>query len=44
MSKPARTLLSLAGFGIGNMIYNSLNDKKFTTFDPHTGVSKVKLY
>ena len=44
MSKPARTLLSLAGFGIGNVIYNNLNERKFTTFDPHTGVSRVNRF
>lgn len=42
MSKPARTLLSLAGFGIGNIIYNNLHERKFTTFDPHTGISRIK--
>jgi hypothetical protein len=42
LSKPARTLLSLAGFGIGNIIYNTLQERKFTTYDPHTGILKVK--
>jgi len=42
MSKPARTLLSLAGFGIGNIIYNTLHERKFTDYDPHTGIIKVK--
>lgn len=42
MSKPARTLLSLAGFGLGNIIYNTLQDRKFTTYDPHTGISRIK--
>ena len=41
MSKPARVLLSLAGFGIGNIIYNTLHERKFTSYDPHTGVSKI---
>lgn len=44
MSKPARTLLSLAGFGIGNIIYNTLNERKFTTQDPHTGIVTIKTY
>ena len=43
LSKPARTLLSLAGFGIGNIIYNHLNERKHTTYDPHTGKSRILL-
>lgn len=42
LSKPARTLLSLAGFGIGNIIYNTLQERKFTTYDPKTGISRIK--
>ncbi len=42
MSKPARTLLSLAGFGLGNIIYNTMHERKFTTYDPHTGISRIK--
>jgi hypothetical protein len=42
LSKPARTLLSLAGFGIGNIIYNTLQERKFTTYDPNTGISRIK--
>ena len=44
MSPPARTLLSLAGFGIGNIIYNNLNERKFTTYDPDTGIARIKPY
>jgi hypothetical protein len=43
LSKPAQTLLSLAGFGLGNIIYNSLAEQKFATYDPETGKSKIKL-
>ncbi len=43
MSKPAQTLLSLAGFGIGNIMYNTLQEHKFTTYDQDTGKSKIKL-
>jgi len=43
LSSPAKTLLSLAGFGIGNILYNTLHERKFTTFDPATGVSHIKL-
>lgn len=43
LSTPAKTLLSLAGFGIGNILYNTLHERKFTTFDPTTGVSHIKL-
>lgn len=43
MSKPARVLLSLAGFGLGNIIYNTIHERKFTTFDPGTGRVKIKL-
>lgn len=41
--KPARTLLSLAGFGIGNIIYNTLQTNKFTNYDPDRAVSTIKL-
>jgi hypothetical protein len=43
LSKPARTLLSLAGFGLGNIMYNHLNERKHTTFDPHTKKSRILL-
>lgn len=43
LSKPARTLLSLAGFGLGNIMYNHLTERKHTTFDPHTGKSRILL-
>jgi hypothetical protein len=43
MSKPARTLLSLAGFGIGNIIYNRLQEQKFSKYNTETGMSKIKL-
>ena len=42
MSKPAQTLLSLAGFGIGNIIYNTLNENKFTSHDKRTGIVTIK--
>ncbi len=42
MSKPAQTLISLAGYGIGNIIYNTLNEKKFTSYDKSTGISTIK--
>jgi hypothetical protein len=41
--KPARTLLSLAGFGIGNIIYNAFNERKFTTLDESKASVKIKL-
>lgn len=40
---PARTLLSLAGFGIGNIIYNTFNERKFTTLDESKASVKIKL-
>lgn len=43
LSKPARTLLSLAGFGVGNIIYNNLKERKFTNYDPSTGRMEIKL-
>jgi hypothetical protein len=43
MSKPARILLSLAGYGIGNIIYNALHERKHTTYNPQTGVATIKL-
>lgn len=44
VSKPGRVLLSLAGFGLGNIMYNTLSEKKFTDYDPKSGVSTVKKY
>ena len=44
VSKPGRVLLSLAGFGLGNIMYDTLKSKKFTDYDPKTGVSTVKKY
>ena len=41
MSKPARVLMSLAGFGIGNIIYNTLQDEKFSSYDKKTGISTI---
>lgn len=43
LPKPARILLSLAGFGIGNILYNTVHERKFTTFDPDTGATHIKL-
>jgi hypothetical protein len=43
MSPTARTLLSLAGFGIGNIIYNAVHERKYTEFDPVTGRARIKL-
>lgn len=43
LSKPARTLLSLAGFGLGNIMYNHLHERKHTSFDPVTGKSRILL-
>ena len=43
MSKPARSLLSLAGFGIGNILYDNLHKKNFVEHDSETGESRIKL-
>ena len=43
ISPTARTLLSLAGFGIGGIIMNTLNSRKFTDYDPHTATSTIKV-
>jgi hypothetical protein len=43
LSKPARTLLSLAGFGAGSIIYNTMKERNFTDYDPHTGTMQVKF-
>jgi len=43
LSPPARTLLSLAGFGIGNILYNVMHTRKHTEYDEETGVSKIIL-
>jgi hypothetical protein len=41
MSKPAKILLNLAGFGLGNILYNHLHENKFTKYNPETGMSKL---
>ena len=38
-----RTLLGLAGFGIGTILMNTLHERKFTDYDPQTGKSRIKL-
>lgn len=43
MSKTSRILLSLAGYGIGNIIYNALVERKFTSYDPNTAVATIKI-
>jgi hypothetical protein len=43
LPKPAQTLLSLAGFGIGNIIYNELHEDKFSEYNPSSGKSRIKL-
>lgn len=42
MSKPAQTLMSLAGYGIGNILYNTISEKKHTSFDKTTGIATIK--
>jgi len=41
--KPAQTLLSLAGFGIGNILYNVLKENQFTDYNPSTAKARIKL-
>lgn len=44
MSGTAQTLMSLAGFGLGNIIMNSLTQPgKFTQWNPETATNRVKL-
>ena len=43
MSKPAQTLMSLAGFGLGNIIYNHLHENKHTSYDPESGRSIIHM-
>ena len=43
LSKPARTLISLAGFGLGNIIYNTVHERKFTKYNPETGISTIVI-
>lgn len=40
---PARTLLSLAGFGVGNILYNTFKERKFTDYNPSTATARIKL-
>jgi hypothetical protein len=43
LNSTAQTLLSLAGFGIGNIIYNALHENKFTDYDQETRTARIKL-
>jgi hypothetical protein len=43
LPRPAQTLLSLAGYGIGNIIYNHLHEDKFSHYNSSTGTSKINL-
>jgi hypothetical protein len=43
MSKPAQTLMSLAGFGLGNVIYNQLHENKHTSYNQETGRSRIYM-
>ena len=43
LSKPAQVLLSLAGFGVGNMIYNHFKENKHTSYDPESGLSRIHM-
>jgi len=43
LSSPARTLLGLAGFSIGNILYNYLIERKHTQFDHATGKTRILL-
>lgn len=43
LPKPAKTLLSLAGFGVGSIMYNAIKKRNFTTYDPDTGLMRIKL-
>lgn len=43
MSTPAKTLLSLAGFGIGNTLYQMIKHKRYTSFNASTGTSTIIL-
>ena len=42
MSKPAQTLMSLAGFGLGNIMYDQVKTRH-TSYDPDTGLSKIRM-
>ena len=43
MSKPAQVLMSLAGFGLGNVMYNAFQENKFSSYDQDTAKSRIKL-
>ena len=43
MSKPAQTLMSLAGFGLGNMLYNQMHENKHTSYDQASGLSRIHM-
>jgi hypothetical protein len=42
LPKPVQSLLSLAGFGIGNIIYNELHEDRFSEYNPSSGKSRIK--
>jgi hypothetical protein len=43
MSKPAQVLMSLAGFGLGNVVYNAFQENKFSSYDKDTAKSRINL-
>jgi hypothetical protein len=43
LSPPSQTLMSLAGFGLGNVLYNTLHEEKFTSYNPDSGKVKIKM-
>jgi hypothetical protein len=43
MSPPAQTLMSLAGFGVGNIIYNNYHQNQFTEYNQESGKARIIL-
>ena len=44
MDHVPKVLVGLAGFGIGNVLYNMLSSgNKFTSYNPATGTSTIKV-
>lgn len=42
LDKAPKALVGLAGFGIGNVVYNLLKENKFTHYDPQQGTSTLR--
>ena len=44
MSKPAQVLVTMAGFGLGKVVYELFHDpERFSSYNSNTGLTKIKI-